>query len=273
MKSLITGCLLLCLSALAVADQSPRIGSGVPVLNSMLLSLLQDTDIEVVYVVPERLPINRIPAWLNRAESGEVEALDALLTIESVWPQLKLYPLLRQASIRVVPIDVAHELAPGGSRVILMQGREDSDLFWMDLNNLSQMVNVGARDIIRLWPDQATRIERNRLALQRSVQQSQVALDELLMRHDISSVGVSDERLYPLAHALGLPLMQAEDADLLLSLSDVSGPIVSGLIASEQVQSQWVINAMIQFQSVTLEKWLAEQLIALENSLTGNERS
>lgn len=134
MKSLITGCLLLCFSAFAVADQSPRIGSGVPVLNSMLLSLLQDTDIEVVYVVPERLPINRIPAWLNRAESNAVETVDAVLTIESVWPQLSLYPLLRQASIRVVPIDVAHELAPGGSRVILIQGREDSDLFWMDLN-------------------------------------------------------------------------------------------------------------------------------------------
>jgi len=263
MKFLLSGCLLLCLSAFAVADQSPRIGSGVPVLNSMLLSLLQDTDIELVYVVPERLPINRIPAWLNRAESGEVEALDALLTIESVWPQLTIYPLLRQASIRVVPIDVANELAPGGSRVILMQGREGSDFFWLDLNNLSQMVNVAARDIVRLWPDQAAKIERNRLSLQRSIQRSVVALDELLMLHEISSVGVSDERLYPLAHALGLPLTQADDADLILSLSEVSG----------QVQSQWVINAMIHFKPEALEKWLAEQLIALERSLTRDDRS
>lgn len=258
--------LLLCLPPLAQAadqalEQQPasaavRLVSAVPVLHALGLSLLKDTGIEAVYLPPRRLPVNRIPGWLSKADAGKLPSAAALLTIESVWSDLGLYPLLRKADIRVVPVDVARELAPGGAQVTLRPALDTPGYFWLDFNNLLLMTNVAARDLSRLWPDQAERIEDNRRSLQRHIQQYAIDIDELLLNADIGTLATDDERLMPLAMGLALPLVHADEADLLLSADK-----------GQRQGRVWQLNPLARPAQGDLVAWLNAQSKGLKQAL------
>lgn len=250
-------CLCLLLLLLPLGARAAAVASAVPVLHALNRSLLEGTGLEARYLPPARLPVNRIGGWLGKADAGQLAPAEALLTIESVWPGLELYPLLRQLDIRVVPIDVASEIAPGGARVTQRPGLTTPDYFWLDFANLTLMANVAARDLARLWPEQAGQIEANRLALQRHIQQQAMRLDELLLSHDIGSVALMDERLTPLAQAMALPLVAPESADLLLA----AGKAEAGTAAV------WELDPLARPQRRNLGGWLTSQVDALERQL------
>lgn len=252
-------CLLLCLGAGAQAGEPrPVLATAVPVLQALGLSLMQNTGVAVEYLPPRRLPVNRIPGWLGKANAASLPEATALLTIESVWPALSGYPLLRQRNIAVIPVDVARELAPQGARVTLRPDHAATDYFWLDLDNLLLMSQVAARDLARIWPEQAARIEANRLALQRHIQRQALRLDELLLAHHINALALNDERLTPLAQALALPLVAPGAAQLLLT-SEQTGPDTMA----------WVLDPLARPQRQDLAGWLSAQVDALEQSLGG----
>lgn len=265
MKPLLT-LLLLCLPLAVQADgktpepqpaiASARVVSAVPVLHALGLSLLKDTGIEVVYLPPRRLPINRIPGWLGKVDAGKLEPAAALLTMESVWPDLGLYPLLRKTDIRVVPIDVAQELAPGGARVSLRPNLETPDYFWLDFNNLLLMTNVAARDLARLWPEQAGQVESNRRSLQRYIQQHAMHLDELLLNANIGTLAADDDRLMPLAMGLALPLVPGREADLRLTTGK-----------GQAEPTVWQLDPLVRPVQGDLVAWLSAQSKGLEQVL------
>ncbi|MCF3098515.1 hypothetical protein EHZ86_14800 [Aeromonas australiensis] len=235
---------------------TPTVVSTVPVLHALNLSLLADTGILARYLPPARLPLNRIPGWLNKVDVATLGQADALLTMESLQPELAIYPLLRQRQIRIVPIDVANELAPAGARVTLRPAGE-GDYFWLDFGNLTLMGNVAARDLARVWPAQSEQIERNRQRLLRAISHTAMAFDEVLLAHDVSSLAVADHRLMPLAQALGLPLVSVQEADLVLASRPVKG----------RDRGVWQPDPMLRQVEQPLEVWLTQYQQSLSSQL------
>ncbi|OXY80957.1 hypothetical protein [Oceanimonas doudoroffii] len=250
--------LLLCLGFGAqAAEPRPVLASAVPVLHALGLSLMQDTGVEVVYLPPRRLPVNRIPGWLGKADAATLPDAAALLTIESVWPALSTYPLLRQRNIAVIPVDVAQELAPSGARVTLRPNLSEPDYFWLDSNNLLLMSNVAARDLARIWPGQAEQIEANRRALQRHIQRQALAMDELLFNANIGALATEDDRLVPLVMGLALPQVSGDRADLRLD---------AGKGGSKP--GQWRLEPLARPGKEDLAAWLSGLTASLEQALT-----
>lgn len=228
-----------------------RVVSIVPVNHLIADGLLQETNIKAHFLAPTRLPINRIPGWLRQVNIDELEPADVVLTIESVWPSLPLYPLMRSVSIHVIPIDLATELSPGGARVLRHPDASETEYFWLDLNNLIQMVNVAAKDLSRVWPTASAKIEQNRFHLQRAIQRTQIRIDHHLLERGIETLSVSDERLAPLAQSLSLPI-GSEGHNLQLTLS-----------STDRQAAEWLIDPLHRVGTASLSDWL----LALENGL------
>lgn len=255
MKSRVLTLLVLLLISLPAVAAKPSVTTAVPVLDLIAKALLEKTPVEVVYLPPKRLPINRIPAWLNSVGSNKLAVTDAVLTIESVWEGLAVFPLLRQKNIRLVAIDLAQEMTPKGAGITQRQGIIEPDYFWLDTNNLLLMVNIAARDLARLWPEYAQQIHVNRGDLLRQIQQLALQIDELLLLANIDSLALSDEKLMPLAQVTILPLVEADVADLILSTGAETGNKV------------WVVNPLVRPSVKTLEAWLESVVVSLHKTL------
>ncbi|MEH8196574.1 hypothetical protein [Aeromonas allosaccharophila] len=226
-------CLLLGLLALPLWA-APTVVSTVPVLHAINLSLLADTGIVARYLPPARLPLNRIPGWLSKVDVATLGSADALLTMESLQP----------------------ELAPAGAKVTLRADGE-GDYFWLDFGNLTLMGNVAARDLARMWPAQSAQIERNRQRLLRAVQGSAMAFDDVLLAHNVASLAVADKRLMPLAQALGLPLVPQQQADLVLTSRPLKG----------RSRGIWQPDPLLRLGDQPIEVWLMQNQQALVRQL------
>lgn len=223
-----------------------RVVSIAPVAHLIATGLLQETGIDTEFLAPARLPVNRIPGWLRRVDASELEAADVVMTIESVWPSLTLYPLMRSVSIQVVPIDLATELAPGGARVLMHPDAVESEYFWLDLNNLTQMINVAAKDLARVWPAESGRIEHNRFNLQRAIQQAQIRIDGYMLAREFETLSLADQRLMPLAQSLGMPI------------SNTGNNLRLTLVASDDQHPEWLIDPLHRVGADSLKGWLVE---------------
>ncbi|GLR63606.1 hypothetical protein [Marinospirillum insulare] len=258
-KLLVVIASLLILTACSVNQQTattqPSVTTATPVTHLIASALLADTQVEVNYLPPKRLPINRIPAWLNRVGANELTTSEAVLTLESVLPDLAIFPLLRQKNIRLVAIDLAKEIAPGGAGISQRQGISEPEYFWLDSNNLLLMINIAAKDLTRLWPNYAEQISQNRQQTLRQVQQMALVVDELLFTYQINSLALTDAKLMPLAQATALPLVELDNADL--------------VIASRANPSQktWVVDPLTRPKVDSLEAWLEALKVSLQSAL------
>ncbi|KGK43190.1 hypothetical protein LH51_01865 [Nitrincola sp. A-D6] len=246
--------LLTLLMPLSLHASQGRVVSIAPVAHLIATELLQETGIDTEFLPPARLPVNRIPGWLRRVDAGDLESADVVITIESVWPSLPLYPLMRSVSIQVVPIDLATELAPGGARVLMHPDAVESEYFWLDLNNLTQMINVASKDLSRVWPEESGTIERNRFDLQRAIQRTQIRIDGYLLERDIETLSLADERLMPLAQSLGMPI------------SETGHNLRLTLAAADDQHPEWLIDPLHRIGADSLKDWLT----ALETGLQVN---
>src|SRR5690606_33972172 len=197
--------------------------------------------------------------------NAELIMTDAVLTIESIWKDLSLYPLLRQTNIRLVAIDLAQEIAPGGAGISQRQGISEPDYFWLENNNLLMMVNIAAIDLSRLWPEYSEQISENRRQALLQIQQTALQIDEVFMEANINSLAVIDEKLMPLAQSTILPLVEAENADLLLSGKAIKRPTQNK--ETNKVQKVWVIDQLLKQSADRLNNWLASLVISLHSAV------
>src|SRR5690606_32535202 len=100
---------------------------------------------------------------------------DAVVTIGKLWLDDPLYTAARNANIRVVEIDATKPWSTTleGVSVIAQpaeQGpwaatgtvvREPSVYYWLSPSNAARSADIIARDLMRLAPDDAARIEEN----------------------------------------------------------------------------------------------------------------
>jgi len=242
--------------------QVEKLAAAVPVLHMLSTELLKDTGIESVYLPPKRLPISRIGNWLQKKSADTIRTkgpFSVLVTMESVWPADALYTRLREDNIRVVAIDAARELLPGGARIRLAEGDiKQQRYFWLAPDNLTVMSQIMARDMEKLWPQQAETLRRNQRAMQQTIQRYALKLDQLLMDSEIDSLCLKEPALAPLAQSTFLLVDSAgscsEDA-LILS---------RGSIKKASEANHWRIDTAVKPVKGGLKSWLDTNLKQLQ---------
>lgn len=196
----------------APAEPRPaRVATLVPVAHSMLNTLLQDTPVEVLYLPPKRLPINRIESWSSRNASKAQPVADAIVGFDSLWPSLGFYPAMRKENIAIVPVDIAIALLPGGEQVALVDPREPG-YFWLNPANSIMMLGILRRDLASLWPQYAETINANAKQTENGLRELSLTLDDWLFEQQIAQIAVASPSLKDLALSLALPLVSVEQA-------------------------------------------------------------
>lgn len=253
------------LAAQLVQAEPVKVATTLPVTHALTQALLADTGIEAVYLPPTRLPVKRIANWLENKSDSRIDELgpfQALVTIESVWPRYALYGKLRSRNIYLVPVDVARELNQPGLQVRQPVDAGDEQYFWLAPDNLQVMGQILARDLARLWPQQRDRIRLNQQRLNQQIQSYMLAVDELLISHDVTAVCLQHKALMPQAEAMFLPVeLRAEcPADELALTKQKRG-------ASPE-PGLWLLNPADKLLSDGVQGWLDGNLARLRLSLS-----
>lgn len=240
-----------------------RVATALPIGHALTEQLLKGTSIEAIYLPPKRYPVTRLNYWLQHKSSkvmAKQKPFDAVITAEALWPEYALYSVVRKHSIRVVPIDLTHDLDLGGAKILSKQS-EQLEYFWLDPSNLLVMGQILAKDLARLWPAFAPTIRKNLVELEANVRQYSINVDELLMNAGISAVCLEQAHLAPLASSTFLPInkgLECEIDDLRLQTSGKKKP--GG-------QKVWLINQANKPLKVSLAQWLRANQKALANAL------
>ncbi|TPE54083.1 hypothetical protein FJM67_05570 [Maribrevibacterium harenarium] len=234
----------LCL-CLATPVFAKTVATVSPIAHSMSQALLADTDIKVDYLPPTRLPLNRVASWLDKNRTEPVDSYDAYVTMRSLRPELDFYPTLRVSNIRIVPIDMAVALIPGGEQVAR---QDNADYFWLNPSNALMMLGILKRDFIALWPEQKQRIEDNYRHTADGLRQLLLSLDEQLLQRGYEGIVLTQEELSPLSQSLMLPTLAPAEAELFHAIVITNRP-------SDQA-NQWAVDDFSRFQTTPfLQRW------------------
>lgn len=248
-----------------MAQAAPKVATTLPIAQALAEQLLHDTNIEVVYLPPKRLPVPRIGSWLQRKSADTVQKrgpFAAIVTAESIWPAFALYGKARRHNIHVVPVDIATELNEPGARIRRSSEADDKSYFWLAPDNLLVSSQILARDFARIWPDHANQIQHNQQQLRQQIQRYAQALEQQLLAHDLMAVCLQSPRLMPLAEATYLPVEQGERCD------PDSLTIRKAKSKSDVVQrGVWLVNPVDKPLPQGLDVWLQANLQALAKAL------
>lgn len=191
------------------ATAQDNLATAQPITKLIADPLLADTGIDVSYLPPKRLPWKRIPSWLRgKATKQSLGSYTAVLTLETLRPEMAVYGLMRKENIAVIPVDLSAELTPGGSRI---SPKARDSYFWLHPGNLQLMLNIAAADLSRIWPAKAEQIQQNYQQLRKQLLQYQLQLDGLLLDAEIDEVLYQQANLTSIAQSLALPMEQTRD--------------------------------------------------------------
>jgi len=249
--------LLLSISANLAAAQG-NIATVSPMSYSLSKAMVQGTNIEISYLPPKRLPINRIASWLRKHSSHRFDSFDAVVGISAVKPELDIYPSLRQSNIRIVDIDIAQAIMPKGEKVVQAN---DSEYFWLNSNNLLVMLGILNRDLSALWPEHRLTFNANYQTTAASIRQLNLQLDYLLMAKDIAFIVAANHKLIPFVASLSSDTSSKQDA-LELGLNYVE--LASG---KQSAESAWYIDDFSRFSELLLIERISTQVAQLTRVL------
>ena len=250
--------LLSCFVLLTNVKAHDKIATVSPISYSLTKAIVKNTDLEVVYLPPKRLPINRIPSWINKNASKKFGFFDAFVGISSVAQGLNFYTSLRQSNIRLVDIDIAQAIMPSGEKVVLLNNAE---YFWLNSNNLLMMIGILKRDMSALWPEYSELFKQNYQQVATDIRQINLTLDEILMARDIAFIIPENKKLLPLIASLSSDSSSQSEA-LNLGLNYL-------LLTSEKstTKNVWVIDDLSRFSEIELSERLRSQVEALASVL------
>ncbi|MCC4274155.1 metal ABC transporter substrate-binding protein [Marinomonas communis] len=214
-----------------------------PIAHSMSSALSENTPIEVTYLPPTRLPINRIPSWLNRSATEPMKHFDAIVNISSMRPDLAFYVPLRSRNIRIVPIDIAKALIPGGEQVATHQADE---YFWLNTNNALLMLGILKRDLSTLWPEYAEQISQNYQTTSVALRQIALDIDDALLMKGYDAIQLNKSSLEPFSKGLLLPTLDASEAEGLNTIT----------LSNKASASTWQLDDFSRYSDVPfIERW------------------
>lgn len=205
-------------TALKNDTESPLVVTVIPVVDSIGRQLVKNTPIRVSFLPPRKYSVNRVHGWVRHNSSVLPANADAVAGISAIWSGVDMYPALRERNIRVVPIDLAHALTPGGERVAALRltnpktGMQGPGYFWLNPANALLMTGVMARDLSALWPEHADQLSKNKAEINQLLRAIQIDIDKKLYDLGIEQVVVDNIKLTDLAVSLLLLVVSVEDA-------------------------------------------------------------
>lgn len=177
MQSVVFGILGCVLLSQANAEQ---ILASNALLTSMGKSLVSDTKLTVTSAVPNNLPFSRQLSYLNGQGAAQFAELakksDSVIGFRSVRTDEPVYPYARRSNIRLVEIDALYPIDGESAGISTIQQsyvgdlaksldlpyqRVENSFVWLSLNNLGRAVEIMANDLKKLYPKEATIIDRN----------------------------------------------------------------------------------------------------------------
>jgi len=261
---LILAALMLTLSGYSFAAdkaEAQSVASAMPIIHAINQSLLEGTGVKAVYLPPKRLPVSRINNWLKHKSGTAISKqgpVTAVVSIESIWPEYALFKHLRATNVRVINVDAAQEILPGGAQVSLSaQDLEQSTYFWLAPDNLRVMSQIVAREFQRIWPDQAQTIRLNQMELQKQISDYALRLDEALLAHDVTAVCLDNTKLQPLAQATYL-LVEEQCGEAL--------QIKANSKKLKPKADLWLVDTAAKPLKTDLAKWLSTNLKQLDQA-------
>ncbi|MBR7889761.1 hypothetical protein J9B83_12535 [Marinomonas sp. A79] len=217
-----------------------------PIADSMTRSLLSTTPVKVTYLPPTRLPINRIPSWLNKNRTEPLDPFDAIVNISALRPDLAFYTSVRSTNIRAVPIDIAEALLPGGERVAV---QEPSEYFWLNPNNALMMLGILKRDLSLLWPEYEKDITIRYQVVSQSLRQIALTIDDTLLMSGYEGLQNANDSTEPFTKGLLLPTY---------TLEEITGtmPLNTLIVSTKNNKNQWLIDDFSRHKKTEfIDRW------------------
>ncbi|AFM27403.1 ABC-type metal ion transport system, periplasmic component/surface adhesin [Desulfomonile tiedjei DSM 6799] len=155
--------------------------TGLQATYSITCELCKGTEIRVVSVFPERVPMFAQTRYLgeNTPVIKRIASQSAAaITIRSVWSKDPLFAALRAQNIRLVEIDACCPVEPERRSVALIdvsrKTSENTDAksipyVWLSLANATRMAEIISEDLIRIAPDESAKINENLARLKRAL--------------------------------------------------------------------------------------------------------
>ena len=197
-------------------SSNSSVATVVPIANSLLTQLLNDTQVNIHYLPPKRLPINRLTNWVATNASKIQPEVSAVIGIDAMRPELSFYTALRKENIHTINIDIAKALMPGGEQVAIYQ-KNRQGYFWLNINNALLMTGILRRDLTATFPEHAKKINENAAAISKELRQVSMQLDEILFEKNIEQLVIAQDELADFAASFPLPIVtlaQAKSNDL-----------------------------------------------------------
>lgn len=197
--------LLVSLLALPAGADERVVVTSVAPLRDLTTGLLIDTGIEVRNLPGRpRSLATQISYFRSRAarHAQDFRAATAVVGMPQLWGDDPLYRAARATNIRIVPIDATAYWSSNAEGIAVIDkptrpSSGPSPYFWLSINNVLRSADIVAKDLKRLFPDAAERIEINRgqfrselLGLKREYDLKYSALD------DTTVLALADEFVY-----------------------------------------------------------------------------
>ncbi|ACS79056.1 metal ABC transporter substrate-binding protein [Maridesulfovibrio salexigens] len=173
MKKVLILILLLTLLGCAKQPTANHQTSGMAILTSLeatnllTLALTDDTGIQTILTIPTTYSMNAHARYFKKHNKNFNEQsvnAAACVTIRSIWNHDDLYPYARRANVRVVEIDSSAPVDKTQAGVKLIKEKKNgkiSPFIWRSPANLTKMADFIAKDLMALYPDQASQIDSN----------------------------------------------------------------------------------------------------------------
>ncbi len=191
-------------------DQQPLILTSTAPLYYLTQALTEGTGIEVRNLPDPPRPLAALADYYQRQASNQTALLqraELVISMASLWDGDLLYAAGRDVNIRLLHIDAVRSLSllPGGIPIATspVTGARLPH-FWLSPATLVASLDIIARDLQRLYPDQAPRIASNLEQERRHFNGMRSRMEAaLLMAEDPVLFALADEFLY-LSHDLGI---------------------------------------------------------------------
>ena len=252
--------LFLTMATNAYANEK-RIATISPLAHSLTQALTDKTAVNVVYLPPKRLPVNRLANWIHKNKTKNLGTFDVLITTRSINAQLDMFATLRQQNIRLVEVDIAKAILPNGEQVVLAN---NSEYYWLNNNNLLLMLGILKRDLSALWPSYSTQFAKNFQSLSSAIRKANLEIDNQLNQHDIAFLVFNNQKLSPIASSLASDSINLDEAKSL----GLPFLMVSNKKKQALATNTWFIDDFSRFSAQSLKSRLHQNSIALSDALT-----
>lgn len=191
-----------------LADSArPRVLVALPALYALTAQLCEGTQIDVQRLPPDRpVPMQSLASALNRLGGRPFEQGVAVVTLSSHWPADPLYGSARRQNLRIVEIDASRAWDPHQPALAVLRVPANdvpwaastraeagvSPFVWLSPVNGLRLAALIAADLVRLAPDEASRITTNLRRLEAGVRC-------LKAEYGARAVALNDARVLSLA--------------------------------------------------------------------------